>query len=295
MPLDSPRNLVVLLALAAGVALPAVARQADTAQLQRDVESALLALGDRDALGPSDTPLTVGAPAQVRYEIGAVVVPRADGGPAVMAVTPGGAAARMRLQPGDRLVSVNGRPLAGLPDPVSTLQSAIAAKAGAVRVEYQRAGEHRVAAGTADIVAIPAYRLVVGASDAGVCDGYVSDSVGKPPRSHFVFPAQVTRIDGRSTPLSARNRHRLEPGRHVLTVRELINDPWVGPVQRLRISHMLRVEGARAYKPLVLDVKPGTTYRIGARLLRDRLDAGGIRANAYWEPVVWAEHAGPCD
>ena len=36
------------------------------------------------------------------------------------------------------------------------------------------------------------------------------------------------------------------------------------------------------------------SYAIGARLLRDRLDAQSIRDNAYWEPVVWEERAEPC-
>ena len=58
---------------------------------------------------------------------------------------------------------------------------------------------------------------------------------------------------------------------------------------------MQRRERARAYKPLVVDVQPGTTYKIGARLLRDRLDADSIRAKAYWEPVVWAVDPDACD
>ena len=48
------------------------------------------------------------------------------------------------------------------------------------------------------------------------------------------------------------------------------------------------------YKVLVVDVKPDHSYRIGARLLRDRLDAASIRDNAYWEPVVWSSVAERC-
>lgn len=47
-------------------------------------------------------------------------------------------------------------------------------------------------------------------------------------------------------------------------------------------------------KALVLDVQPGTSYRIGARLIRAKLDTQSIRDNAYWEPVVWDEVAEPC-
>lgn len=284
----------LLLLLAVACVPSAGAQQADVEQLQRDVESSLLALGDRGALGTSDQPLTVSAPAQVRYELGAVVVPRADGAPAVMAVTPGSAAERLRLRAGDRLVSVNGVRLAGNADPVAAVQSAIAGGDGALRVEYLRAGKVQVASGTADIVAIPAYRLVVGAAATGTCEGFVSDQ-GAQPRSHGIYEADITRIDGRSTPLAPVNRHRVEPGRHVLTVRETIDRTWLNRAQIRAIELMQRRERVRAYKPLVVDVRPGHTYKVGARLLRDRLDAASIRANAYWEPVVWAVETGTCD
>ena len=91
------------------------------------------------------------------------------------------------------------------------------------------------------------------------------------------------------------NRHRVDPGRHVLTVRELVDRTWLNRTQARTIEMMQRRERARAYKPLVVDVQPGTTYKIGARLLRDRLDADSIRANAYWEPVVWAVDPDACD
>lgn len=289
----SPRRLLPFVLLLS-CALPTAAQQADGAQLQRDIESALLALGDRDALGSSDVPLTVASPAQVRYELGAVVVPRTDGAPAVMAVTPGGAAERLRLQPGDRLVAINGRRLAGAADPVATLQAAVAAAGGTLRVEALRDGKPVSATGSADIVAIPAYQVIVGAPPAGRCDGFASDSIGAPPRSHAVYRADITRIDGRSTPMTPVNRHRLAPGRHVLTVRERIDRAWISRAQDVLIQRMQRRERAHAYKPLVLDVRPGTTYRVGARLLRDRLDPDAIRANAYWEPVVWAEEAADC-
>ena len=287
-------RLVVLLGLFLPCALPAAAQEADVEQLRRDLESALLALGDRDALGATDQPLEIASPAQVRYELGAGVVPRADGAPAVMAITPGGAAERLRLQVGDRLVSVNGQRLAGAADPVAALQAAITGGDGTLRAEYLRAGKVQATSGVADIVAIPAYQLVIGAASASTCDGFVSDQ-GVQPRSHGIYAAEITRIDGRSTPLRPLNRHHVEPGRHVLTVRELIDRAWLNRTQIRTIELMQRRERARAYKPLVVDVRPGHTYKVGARLLRDRLDPASIRANAYWEPVVWAVESGDCD
>ena len=291
-PASAIPRMALMLSLAA--AAPAMAQQADTAQLQRDVESALLALGDRGALGTTDVPLTVSAPTQVRYELGAVIVPRADGAPAIMAVTPGGAAERLRLRVGDRLVSVNGKALAGAEDPAAAVQAAIAGGDGTVRVEYLRGGKVQASTGSADIVAIPAYQLVVGAATTGACDGFVTDQ-GVQPRSHAIYAADITRVDGRSTPLGHVNRHRVAPGRHVLTVRELVDRTWLNSAQVRTIELMQRRERARSYKSLVVDVQPGTTYKIGARLLRDRLDSESIRANAYWEPVVWAVDPDGCD
>lgn len=285
---------LALLALPLLLALPASAQQPDTAQLRRDVESSLLSLADRDALGGSDAPLTISAPAQVRYELGAVIVPRADGAPAVMAISPGGAADRMQLQVGDRLLSINGKALSGVDDPVAVLQSTAARDEGRLRLDLRRADRQLVAAGNADIVAIPAFQLVVGAAIGGGC-GYVTDNDGPEPRSEQVHDARITRIDGRSTPLQPVNRHRVDAGRHVLTVSERIPRTWLSSAQAREIARMQQRKWARAYKPLVVDVKPGMKYKVGARLLRDRLDAAGIRDNAYWEPVVWAEESERCN
>ena len=90
------------------------------------------------------------------------------------------------------------------------------------------------------------------------------------------------------------NRHRLPVGRHVLVVREFIDRRRLNSAQLLQIDKMKRFAMAKAYKPLVVDVKPNTSYRIGARLLRDRLDTQSLRENAYWEPVVWEEVPETC-
>ena len=275
--------LLVLAVAASG----SVAAQVDREELNRDIEAALLEQGDRNALGTSDAPLTVAAPAQVRYELGAVVV-AGDVGATVMAVTPGSAAQRLRLQPGDRLLAINGTRIAGAADPVAALETAVRNGDGTLRIEASRDGRTLQLSGRADVVAIPAYQLIVGAPGTTGC-GYVTSTAGPLPNSRGIYRAEITRIDGRSTPLQPLNRHRLDAGRHVLTVRELIDRSWLSRAQIVQIAKMQRLEDADAYKTLVLDAKPGVSYRIGARLLRDRLDARNIRENAYWEPVVWAE------
>ena len=91
------------------------------------------------------------------------------------------------------------------------------------------------------------------------------------------------------------NRYRLPAGRHVLTVSENIRRSQLNNSQLLQLSVLKRHSTAsEVYKVLVVDVKPGQSYRIGAHLLRDKLDAASIRANAYWEPVVWSSVAEQC-
>ena len=62
---------------------------------------------------------------------------------------------------------------------------------------------------------------VVGA--AGSTCGYVTDQRATIPKSQDIFPVEITRIDGRSTPLDARNRHSVQPGERVLTVTDHID------------------------------------------------------------------------
>ncbi len=51
---------------------------------------------------------------------------------------------------------------------------------------------------------------------------------------------------------------------------------------------------ARAYKAIVVTVEPNMRYSIGAKLDRNAMDNDAMRANAYWEPVVFKERAQEC-
>src|SRR3546814_2229627 len=106
--------------------------------------------------------------------------------------------------------------------------------------------------------------------------GMVSDS-SLPPRREGLFKAESTQFDGRSTPLNGINRVHVASGRHVLTVGELIPSHRLSMTQNLQRSRAKQHLMARAYKPLVVDVQPGTEYRIGVRLRKDRLDYASIR------------------
>jgi hypothetical protein len=90
-----------------------------------------------------------------------------------------------------------------------------------------------------------------------------------------------------------RYQYKLRAGKHILVIAEEIDRPRLNSAQIVQIEKMQR-HSAAPLKALILDVQPGTSYRLGVRLLRDKLDTQSIRDNAYWEPVVWEEVPQAC-
>lgn len=263
--------------------------------LQSGIESVLKQQAAQGGIGSSASTHTLSRPAQVHYELGAVVdVRKADpAGPKVIAVTPGGAAARMGMVAGDRLLRVNGISLAGAADNATRLPMAVAKADGKLDVSIVRSGRTLALSGTADAVGVPAYTLIVGERSGGGC-GYVSTR-NLPPRSRDLYPATITRIDGRSTPGSAyTDRFRVTAGRHALMVAENIDRSHMTTAQFVQITKLQHLTFAPTYKSLVVDIKPGYHYRIASRLIPEQMDTQGIRANAYWEPVVWESKVEAC-
>ncbi|MEO6103279.1 MAG: PDZ domain-containing protein [Pseudoxanthomonas sp.] len=221
-----------------------------------------------------------------RYELGAVVDVRnaSSKGIKVMAVTPEAAADRIGLRVGDQLLAINGHRLDDTLKPASTLENALQEGSGALRLEIMRDGRPLLLSGRADA-------RVAGSGQA--C-GYVTSQQGVVPQSEDIFDVEITQIEGRSTPLQTSNRHRVEAGKRVLVVREMVPDNYLNSAELQQIRKMKRFAFARAYKSFVVDVQPGMSYRIGARLIREKLDTQSIRDNAYWEPVVWSEVPQSC-
>ncbi|MBO9716636.1 MAG: hypothetical protein J7507_07460 [Pseudoxanthomonas sp.] len=132
------------------------------------------------------------------------------------------------------------------------------------------------------------------AGDPSSSCAYLTVNQGEIPETRDIFDAVITQIDGKSTPMSRTNRYRVEAGVHVLTLADRIDPKRVPAAANTQISKMKRLEQQRAYKKVELDVQPGVTYALGAKLLRDRLDVDSIRDNAYWQPVVWDMRPEPC-
>ncbi|WP_162313543.1 hypothetical protein [Pseudoxanthomonas yeongjuensis] len=123
--------------------------------------------------------------------------------------------------------------------------------------------------------------------------GHVSTEAGVVPSSKDIFQAAITQIDGRA-PRLHRYQHKLDAGKHILAIGERIDSTRLNSAQLTQIQKMQRSTPSGFFKALILDVQPGINYRLGVRLLRDKLDTQSIRDNAYWEPVVWEEVPQAC-
>ncbi|MGY0559310.1 MULTISPECIES: PDZ domain-containing protein [unclassified Luteimonas] len=238
---------------------------------------------------PASAVSTVPALASAAHAgLGIVVDGRRTGeeGVQVLAVSPGGAGEQMGLMPGDRLLSINGRTLVGVMAP-NALIGEVLTDGGEVRLDLVRDGERLALSGKAGDAIGTASVLMEGC-------GYVS-TLGAPPRvTRNIYSAEITQINGRSTPLVAQNRHEVPVGRQVLVVREEIDRHRIPSADLLRIERMQRRKQGRIYKTLVIDVEPDTRYSIGAQLLPDRLDRDSVRNNDWWEPVVWESRREEC-
>jgi hypothetical protein len=124
--------------------------------------------------------------------------------------------------------------------------------------------------------------------------GFVTTEAGVVPESRDVFRGHITQINGES-PKSLPLAYRMQPGKHVLVIAEDIPRYRIRRAQITQIQRMQRIRSFSGYyKSLIVDVRPNTSYRIGVRLIRDKLDTASIRDNAYWEPVVWEERHQVC-
>ena len=279
------------LAFALAIALPATAADPDP-RIAAELESALVRLTEMGALANAgEQDVVIDRPARLRYELGTVVDTRADpAGLPVLAVTPGGAAAALGLQVGDRLLEVNGKALTSVADPGPTLLAAVEGEKGMLDVRLRRADQELQLSGRAEPVYVPGFQLAVqgpGGSDAGC--GRVSVNA-RPPVSERIYPLVLHEIDGRLPGPSGAEVFRLGVGRHFLKVSEAIDpDRFTGQQNRQRSQWLFRHE---RFKYLELDVAADTNYRLGARLID--ANRNDIRGGSYWEPVVWREVAEPC-
>jgi hypothetical protein len=124
--------------------------------------------------------------------------------------------------------------------------------------------------------------------------GHISTEAGVAPESKDIYRASITQIDGRA-PTVERYEYKLPAGKHILVIGEGIDSTRLNSAQLAQIRKMKSRSASPGYfKAFILDVQPGISYRLGVRLLRDKLDTQSIHDNAYWEPVVWEQVPQAC-
>lgn len=297
------------LALLVALAFGGLAHAADANVEQRlrgeldAVMTELIQSGAFDGEGSID----VGAPARRVADLGLLVDSARAGadGLRVLAVTPGGGAERIGLRAGDSLLALNGTSLAR-PDGGATLRDTVDAlpDGSTLAFHVQRDDNTQTLSGPLRSIELPPMRLTVGggaqlavaarggrvtdaSSDVDGC-GRISD-FDTAPRQQHLHAAKIISIDGQTPGPAGSKSYRVGAGTHEVKVAEDIEARYLGFSDRARASG----PATRRYKTLSVDVAPGTTTLIAARLIT------GQRNNpadgAYWEPVAWKQVEEACN
>lgn len=260
------------------------------------------AFGDQP---PQQIALDIAAPAQRVSNLGVLVDSAHDArdGLHVLAVTPGGAGERMGLRAGDTLVTLNGTPLTGR-GAAETLRQTVDGlpNGSALAFAVRRDDRERTVSGALSSVFLPAMHLTVGdgtqlASNSGRtpatavvpamdttqqgCGRISDDDVA--PRQQQLHAAKIMSIDGVTPGPSGTRSYRVDAGTHTLKVAERIENRYLSFNDRQRNAGL----ATERYKTLVVDVQPGTTTLVAARLNEDKRSEW--QGGAYWDPVAWKQ------
>ena len=169
----------------------------------------------------------------------------------------------------------------------------------------RRDGSTQTLSGSLRSIELPPMRLTVGAGtrlaaadvggrDVGASDG-LSAGCGRisdfdtAPRQQQLHGAKIISIDGRTPGPSGSKAYRVTAGTHEVKVAEDIESRYLSFSDRARLSG----PATRRYKTLAVDVAPGTTTLIAARLIES--ERNNPTDGAYWEPVAWKQVEEACD
>lgn len=286
-------------------------------RLGEEVQLALVRLIEAGAFADKSSEeiaFTLDEPARRVNNLGLLVdsasAERAREGLRVLGVTPRGAAQRMGIRAGDRIVAVNGTQLIGLgADPAGHAQAAsvmrglVDALADGATLEFSLLREEKPLnlRGALSSVILPPIHLKVGrdellASTATTSRREAADAGGKgcgrlndfdvAPRQRDLYGAKLLSIDGTSTGPAGVSQFRVTAGTHVLKLRELI------PGKVYRRMNPTRLGDGPEVKTLTVTVKADTTYYLAAKFNEE---ARNSRVSGeYWDPVVWREVPDEC-
>lgn len=297
------------LTLLAALVLGGYAHAADANVEQRlrgeldAIMTELIQTGAFDGEGPLD----VGTPARRVADLGMLVDSARAGsdGLRVLAVTPGGGAERVGLRAGDALLALNGTSLARADGGAMLRETVDALPDGSTLAFYvRRGGEVQTLSGPLRSIELPPMRLTVGAGTqvAAVASGSRGgggdvDAVGgcgrisdfdTAPRQQQLHAAKIISIDGVTPGPDGSKSYRVSAGTHEVKVAENIESRYLSFSDRARASGPV----TRRYKTLTVDVAPGTTTLIAARLIPEQ--RSNPTDGAYWEPAAWKQVEEAC-
>lgn len=306
-----PHALALALLLAGGAQAQDAAPRAIEQRLHEEMQAVLLRLIEAGELKAEDAEeLALVAPASQQADFGAILDVRyradADRGLPVLGVTPGGSAALIGLRAGDVLLAVNDQSLQGLGGDAQgrtlaaqRLREELLASSDAVRLKVARADAELTLSGPVPVVSLPAYRLQLGAAlaQASLAVNLAGDGVSEcgrisvfdiAPRRQKLYRAILIAIDGQNPGPTHSDSYRVAPGRHTLTVAEAIDSHQFSSLKNFERGQ----RGRERYKELVIDVQPGITYRLAARLNPDKRQE--VQDGGYWDPTIWKEWPETC-
>jgi hypothetical protein len=266
----------------------------------RAVMTELIESGAFGDAGAGNIHLDIDTPAQQVSNLGVLVDSSRNDrdGVHVLAITPGGAAEKMGVRSGDVLVAVNGRSLADSDSAPTLLRGAVEAlpNGGTLGFDVRRDGRIQSVKGTLSSIHLPAMRLLIGSGEqvaatggptaVGGC-GRIND-FDVAPRQQGLHAAKIISIDGVTPGPQGSHSFRVEAGRHVVKVAELIDSRYLPFNDRLRNAGPT----ASQYKTIEVDVAPNTTSLVAAHL--DDAQRANWKNGAYWSPVAWKQISESC-
>ncbi|HZW75184.1 MAG TPA: PDZ domain-containing protein, partial [Caldimonas sp.] len=279
-----------------------------------DMQTVVSQMAESGALGdhPEQTSLRLDVPARRVASLGALVdstsAQSARDGLHVLGATPGSAADRIGLRPGDVIVAVNGTSLRDLGADehgralaAATLRSVIDAlpDAATVSLDVVRGGSTVALSAPLQAVHVPAMRVELGeaATLGGASSGPDAAPAGSgvgcgrisgfdvAPRGQRLYGVRLILIDGSSPGPFPTPSFRVAPGEHHVLVAENI------PTQALGIGEIATLR-RQTSKPLTVVVQPGKTAMVAAQLHLS--NASDLSHGTYWDPVVWRQADEPC-
>jgi len=255
-------------------------------QLQDKVKVTLLSVSKyehQSGRDMSDFYYRITSPAMSEANIGlSLDIEDINQGFTVINVAESSLASSLKIEKGDRILSVNGVEVNEMNQrKVITIFQQLRPNDLLSMVLLKRGEKHELSAKVKGRN-LPEYSLTIGnisgsrptkLSEAGDQCGVIN--VTKVPSSvKDIYSAYIINIDGRGV-VSTRSTFKLPPGKHVLRVHELASG---GNLSR-RKSNM------QIAKTLEIEVKPNMKYYLGAKF--DRENRSSRLKEEYWKPVIW--------